>query len=76
MGDLCLGALPNLIICPSLCPRRLTPVGYMVQFSLVTDVQMGLATGAALADDIRVGGSEVGVFLSFSPPPSSLCLWK
>lgn len=74
MGYLSLDALPNPIICPSLCPQRLTHVGYIVQLSLVTDVQIDLATGAALADDIRAGGSEVGVFLSFPPPPSSLCL--
>lgn len=69
MGNLSLCALPNPITCPSLCPRRLTHVDYMAQIPLVTDVQMGLATGASLADDMRAGGNA-GQGVSFLLPSS------
>lgn len=69
MCNLALCALPNPIICPSLCPWRLTHVDCVAQIPLVTDVQMGLATGAALADDMRAGGNS-GWGISFLPPSS------
>lgn len=69
MGSLFFVCSAKSNICPSLWPHRLTHVDYVAQSSLVTDVQMGLATGAALADDTRAG-SNAGWGISSLVPSS------